>query len=86
MAELPQLVRIPGNDQMIVQSSLKFSQGLTYSANTVYVVLRPVRQGHVDEVRQARNVNAPGCHICADQETDVAILESLQIQKRLLSQ
>ena len=53
-------------------------QSMTYSAHSVDVVLGAVRQRHVDHVGQTSNVDTSCCHICADQEAYVAILESLQ--------
>lgn len=57
----------------------KLSWGLTNSTHSVNVVLRPVRQGHVDEKGQARYVDAASRHICADEEAYVTILKGLQV-------
>lgn len=52
-------------------------QGYTNTAHSVNVVFRAVWQGHIHHIRQASNINTPSCHICADQEANVSILECL---------
>ena len=62
-------------------------RGLTDATDTVNVVLRPVREGHVDDIRQARDINAAGSNICAYEEAHVALFEGLQaVQLSLLLQ
>mmetsp|Transcript_19073 Transcript_19073/g.43314 ORF Transcript_19073/g.43314 Transcript_19073/m.43314 type:complete len:467 (+) Transcript_19073:122-1522(+) len=51
----------------------------TASPDAVNVVLNVVRQRHLDDEGQARDVDAACSHIRADHEPDVALLEGLQV-------
>lgn len=52
--------------------------GVTNTPDSVNVVLRSVREGHIDDVGQAGDVDPPGSRIGANQKADLAILERLQ--------
>lgn len=49
------------------------------ATNPVNVVIRFIRQGHVDDVRQALDVHPPRSHVGANQKSDTALLERLQV-------
>lgn len=51
---------------------------VTDAADTVDVVLCPVGQREIDDIGQPTDVNAASCHIRADQETHLPLLERLQ--------
>lgn len=50
----------------------------------MHIVLAPVRKRHVDDVGQPLDVEPPGGHVGADQETDVALLEGLEVAAALI--
>ena len=54
---------------------------LTDTADTVDVVLCPVRQREVDDKGQPTDVNAARCNICTDQKAHLPLLERLQVVK-----
>ncbi len=50
----------------------------THAADAVDVVLGAIGQRHVDDVRQAGDVDAARRDVCGNEETDVAVLEGLR--------